>query len=158
MTNEKVKDFTFRVAGANKTEMIVILYDIAVTYAKDAIAAIEHNDRPLFREEVGKIRNTIKELMNSVNTSTDLGVTLLRLYIFCSGELTKGFIDYDKDAIYHVMSIIMKLRESYAEISKKDTSGPVMSNTEKVYAGFTYNKNCVPEPATDLSQNRGMLV
>ena len=56
------------------------------------------------------------------------------------------------------MSIIMKLRESYAELSKKDTSGPVMSNTEKVYAGFTYNRNCVTEPATDLSQNRGMLV
>lgn len=158
MTREKIQDFTLRVSNANKTEMIVILYDIAKTYIKDALEALDNDAKASFRVEVNRVRDTIGELICSVNTSTELGLNLLRLYIFCNGELTKAFMDYDKSPLYHVLSIINKLSEAYEELSKKDTSGPIMEHAEAVYQGFTYNRSLKQENVSGADANRGFLV
>lgn len=157
MTKETIQNFTYRITQANKTQMIVILYDIAITYIKDAVSDIEKADFAGFRNEVDHIRNTIRELMNSVDTSIEIGHNLLKLYIFCSGELTKAYLDYDKSALLHVMSILSKLKEAYAQISEQDKSAPVMQHTESIYNGFTYNKNLKNETLVGKDLNRGIL-
>lgn len=157
MTREKIREFTLRVSGANKTEMIVILYDIALTYAEDALKVRETGDRKAFRTEIGRIRNTVRELMDSVNTSADMGMNLLKLYIFCNEELTRAFLDCDAEPVCHVVSILTKLREAYEEVSRRDDSGPIMENTEKVYSGLTYNRNSMSEDVSGRDYNRGYL-
>ena len=77
MTKEQIQAFTLRVSSANKTEMIVILYDIAITYLNDSVSAKESDDKSLFRAELNRTKSTVQELMNSVDTSTELGQTLL---------------------------------------------------------------------------------
>lgn len=158
MTKDKIQDFTYRVTQANKTEMIVVLYDIGETYIQDAISDIEKADYRGCRTEIERTRDTIRELINSVDTSKEIGQNLLKLYIFCSGQLTKAFVDYDKNALYQVLSIIKRLREAYNKVSKIDTTGPVMQNTEKVYTGFSYNKNLRSENLSEGNFNRGFLV
>ncbi len=61
------------------------------------------------------------------------------------------------DPLYHVMSTIVKLKEAYVEVSRMDTSEPVMSNTERVYAGMTYNRNMMSENLSRAEGNRGIL-
>ncbi len=158
MTKECIQDFTQRVAAANKTEMVVVLYDIGIVYIKDAIACIEGADFKGARIEIGRIRDTLKELMDSLDTSTEIGHNLLKLYIFCSGELTKAFLDYDKGCLYHVESILSKLRDAYREVAKRDTSGPVMEHTETVYNGFTYGRNSQVNNVSNKELNRGILI
>ncbi len=158
MTGDKIKDFTLRVTRANKTEMIVILYDIATVYINDAIAALDESNLPKFREELNHVRATVNELMNSLNTSTELGRNLLHLYLYANGELTHAYLDYAKDPLYHVLGIFNKLNEAYRELAKRDTSGSVMENAEKVYTGFTYNKNSMAEDLTAADSSRGYLV
>lgn len=158
MNSEKKKDFTNRITLANKTEMIVVLYDILLEYLSDAKDCLERNEKRAFRIEIGRARNTLKELMDSLDTSMEIGQNLLKLYIFCSGELTKAFLDYDEGLIYHVMSIIKKLRDAYYEVSKKDTTAPIMEHAEVVYTGFTYNKNSMVNNVCDRESNRGFLV
>ncbi|MCR5279970.1 MAG: flagellar protein FliS [Lachnospiraceae bacterium] len=155
MTREKIQEFTLRVSGANKTEMIVILYDIALTYAEDAKAALERSDTAAFRVEIGRIRNTLRELMDSVNTSADMGMNILKLYIFCNGELTRAYMDCDMDPVFHVVSILTKLREAYEVVSRQDKTGPVMENTEKVYSGLTYNRSLRSDDVSGSDVNRG---
>ncbi|MCR5309941.1 MAG: flagellar protein FliS [Lachnospiraceae bacterium] len=157
MNKDMIREFTMRVSSANKTEMVVILYDIAITYIGDAKKALAKGDKPTFRLEVGHIRNTVKELMDSVNTSTDIGLNLMRLYVFCNGELTRAFLDYSEEPLNHVYNTLSKLREGYAEVSRQDTSGPVMVNTERVYSGLTYNKKRLNEYMSSSEGNRGIL-
>ncbi|MBQ3890229.1 MAG: flagellar protein FliS [Lachnospiraceae bacterium] len=157
MTKETIQNFTYRITQANKTQMIVILYDIAITYIKDAVSDIEKADFSGFRTEVNRIRDTIRELMNSVDTSIEIGHNLLRLYIFCSSELTKAYLDYDKGALYHVMSILSKLKDAYSQVSELDKSEPVMQHTESIYNGFTYNKSLKNETFVSKDVNRGFL-
>ena len=41
MKKEKKQEFTLRITRANKTQMVVILYDMVLTYLEDAIEAFE---------------------------------------------------------------------------------------------------------------------
>lgn len=41
------------------------------------------------------------------------------------------------------------MKESFEEIAKQDTSGPVMENSQQVYAGLTYGKGSLNEVAID---------
>jgi hypothetical protein len=38
-----------------------------------------------------------------------------------------------------------------------DTSEPVMFNTERIYAGMTYNRNMMSENLSGTEANRGIL-
>ncbi len=157
MTKEQIQAFTLRVSSANKTEMIVILYDIAITYLNDSVSALENDNKSLFRAELNRTKSTVQELMNSVDTSTELGATLLKLYVYCNRELTEAFINYDEAPARHVIKIFGELKEAYKVASSRDKSAAVMTNTETVYNGLTYNKNLMNEILTDRASNRGFL-
>lgn len=157
MTKEQIQAFTLRVSSANKTEMIVILYDIAITYLKDSVSALENDNKTLFRAELNRTKSTIQELINSLDTSVELGATLLKLYVYCNRELTKAFINYDEAPARQVIKIFGELREAYEVASSRDKSAPVMTNTETVYNGLTYNRNLLNEISIDTASNRGYL-
>lgn len=157
MTKETIQSFTYRITTANKTEMIAILYDIGRAYVKDAVECLNAGDKAGFRTNVNCVRNTVKELMASVNTSEDLGRTFLSLYIFCNKQLTKAFLDYDTEALTVVDDMFKELGEVYHRISGLDRSKPVMDNAETVYSGLTYNRSLSPESMTSGSSNRGFL-
>ena len=110
-----------------------------------------------FRTNVNCVRNTVKELMASVNTSDDLGRTFMSLYIFCNKQLTKAFLDFDPEALQVVDDMFKEFGEVYHQISGLDSSKPVMNNTETVYSGLTYNRSLSPENMTSGSSNRGFL-
>lgn len=157
MTKEKIQDFTIRVTTANKTEMIVILYDIAITYLQDAIDALSEGNNSEYRKELGRARNTLRELQNSVDTSIDLGMTLLKIYVYANKELTKAYMDYDEARIFHVMAMFIGLRDAYMEAGKVDKSGPVMDNVETICSGYTYNRYLMKETVSTAEYNRGLL-
>lgn len=157
MTKEKIQDFTLRVTNANKTEMIAILYDIAVTYMQDAILSLEKDDFGAFSQEIGRAKNTIRELMNSTDTSEKLGLILLKLYVYANKELTKALINKKSEPILEVIHIFTELKEAYEYAATKDCSGPVMEHTETVYSGLTYNRYMKNESVTKGSSKRGFL-
>ena len=45
--------------------------------------------------------------------------------------------------------VISSLKDSFEEVSKQDTSGPVIENGQQVYAGLTYGKGSLNEVAID---------
>lgn len=158
MEKEKIQDFTVRITNANKTGMITILYEIGITYIDDALKSLEYGDKVGFRREIPRIRATLQELQNSLNTGTEAGKVLLKLYVFLSREISQSFMDYSAEPLLHVRKTFEKLAASYREAEKKDMTGPVMEHTEPVYAGFTYNRNSLSEDFTGRELNRGFLV
>ncbi|MDE5679325.1 MAG: hypothetical protein K2I01_02680, partial [Lachnospiraceae bacterium] len=77
------------------------------------------------------------------------------LYLYCNRELTKADARKEKEPLMHIRSVISKLLEAYRELAGQDTSGPVMQNSQTVYAGLTYGKNSLAENLTDQGTNRG---
>ena len=155
MTKECKQQFTLRITQANKTEMIVILYEMILTYMSDAEEELEKGDIVAYREALRKTRGCFGELLASLNLEYDLAARLLSLYLYCNRELIKADIRKESEPLTHVRSVIEKLLAAYRELAAQDTSGPVMQNSQTVYTGLTYGKNKLSEDMTEESANRG---
>lgn len=157
MTQEMKKEFTLRISQANKTELVLIIYEILLGYLQDAKAAIEEKDATQKRASIGKIRGCINELIGSLHFEYEPAGELLELYVYCSKELVQASLHDSIESLLHVESIITKLKDAYESIKGEDKSGPLMGNTQTVYAGLTYGRNTLNENVTSPSGNRGFL-
>lgn len=155
MTKECRQQFTLRITQANKTEMIVILYEMILTYLQDAEEELEAKEIADFRESLRKVRGCLGELIASLNLEYELAARLLSLYLYCNREVIKADARKEKAPLAHIKEVIEKLREAYAELAKQDPTGPVMQNSQTVYAGLTYGKNSLSENMADQGTNRG---
>lgn len=155
MTRELKQQYTLRISQANKTQMIVILYEMLLLYIEEARIAHEQSDKAGFKEGIRKARGCVKELMQSLHFEYEPARNLLQLYLFVSQELTRADIHNRTEELDHIKLVIEKLHGAYEEISRQDTSGPVMANTQTVYAGLTYGKNTLTENLADQGSSRG---
>ena len=157
MTNEKKQEFTLRITSANKTELVEILYEMLLVYIDDANDAIVKKDLNETHDAIRKARGVLRELMESSVVTDELAGNFLSLYAYVNKELLLAEIRKDVSIFSDIKKIIEPLRDVYVEISKKDSSEPIMENTQKVVAGMTYSRNDVNESLDDQS-NRGFYV
>lgn len=158
MTKEQKQQFTLRITQANKTELIVILYDMLLAYIDDAKKAHAEQNRVAFHDAIRKIRGCNQELIASLNLEYEPAMNLLSLYIYVNRELVHADVRSDTEALEHVAMVISGLKEAYEIIASKDKSGAVMQNTQTIYAGLTYGKGDLTENMADQGMNRGFLV
>ena len=158
MTKELKQEFTLRITQANKTQLITILYEMVLLYLEEAEQSLAKDDKPAFKQAIRKIRDCMNELILSLHLEYELAQNLLQLYRYINSELVQANMHYEKENLHHIESIIKKLHGAYKQIETQDTSGPVMENTQTVYAGLTYGRNTLSENITDTALNRGFCV
>lgn len=158
MTKEQKQEYTLRITQANKTGLVVILYEMTITYLEEACQAYDEGDGSGFREGIKKARGCIKELMSSLHFEYNPARNLLQLYIFANQQLTKASVQNSKKELDHVKGMMEKLHKAYEEIAEADKSDPVMANTQTVYAGLTYGKNSLMENLANQGGERGFRV
>ena len=158
MTKELKQEFTLRITQANKTQLITILYEMALYYVDDAKEAIAAGDRTELKNAVRRIQGCMCELMDSLHMEYELAQNLLQLYLYINREVAKAALHNDAENLEHVRPILEKLASAYRQIESQDVTGPVMGNTQTVYAGLTYGKDTLTESAADPAANRGFCV
>lgn len=157
MTREEKQQFTLRITQANETQLVVILYEILLQYLQEAIDLPKKQERTAFSQAVRKCRGCLKELMHSLHPEYDPAPALLQLYLFCFRNLAKSEFHKDKQPLLEIQRVILPLKEAYDKIAVQNTNGPVMQNSQAVYAGLTYGRNTLTENMTDQGSNRGMF-
>lgn len=155
MTREKKQELTLRITQANKTELIEILYEMILVYVDDAQRAHADGNRTEYRDAIRKTRGCFNELLASLNFEYELATNFLQLYMYCNRELALADVKNDTEYLTHICRVVGKLQETYVELAKMDTSGPVMQNSQTVYAGLTYGRNDLTENMADQGVNRG---
>lgn len=158
MTKELKQEYTLRITQANKTQLVTILYEMILLYLDEAKAALEADEKAEFRNAIRKIRGCMNELTESLNLEYEIAHNLLKLYLFINKELVQASLHYDIENLMHVEAVIKPLKDAYSKIEMQDVSGPVMANTQTVYAGLTYGRNTLTENITDPAGNRGFFV
>ena len=157
MTEETIKKYTLRIADANPTEIIAIVYEMAEVYLDDAIFAHKNGDADVFSESIKKASRCINDLIDSLDLQYEISKSLLSIYMFINKELSMAVIKNDALPVTRIQAMITKLKVSFEELSKQDNSGAVMGNTQEVYAGLTYGKGTLNE-STNIQSNRGFTV
>ena len=158
MDNEKKQAYTRRITQANSTEMVVILYDMTLDYVEEAQESLKNGeDDSTFIDAVSKIQGCISELIESLHMEYEPAGDLRRLYDFCIRRIAVSQAKRDGSILDEVVRVIKPLREAYSKITDKNTGGPVMGNSQTVYAGLTYGKDELIE-SLSTNANRGFLV
>lgn len=157
MTKEQLKGYSLKISQANKTELVVITYDVAMIYLKDAIELYNKGEIVEYRAAVKKAKAMINELTSSLDMHYSVARQLFQIYSFINKFLMKAIIRDDITDMDRIIGVIKNLRDAYNTISKDDTSGPVMENTQQVYAGLTYSKSSLNESMYSEA-NRGFTV
>ena len=140
MKAESVKIFTRRITSANKSEIIVIIYDIIEENLALAKEALAEGDRETYRNEIKQAISFVKELLVSLDMNYEVSKNLASLYIYVSRCLNFALVSGKKEEIEAAEKVLRKLGESFREVAKTDESKPVMENTQRVYAGITYGR------------------
>ena len=158
MKKEKKQEFTLRISKANKTQLVVILYDMVLEYLKDSLESLEKEDYKEFKWNIERAKDCIDELLNSLHLEYEIAGILRGLYFFYKRELSTAAITGNKEKVLPVMEMIQELKESYEKVSMEDTSAPIMENTQTIYAGLTYGKDSLNVSLSDQGTNRGICI
>ena len=157
MKAESVKNYTRRVTSANKSELIVIIYDIIEENLTLAEEALNKGDKETFKNELKQAVSFVKELLVSLDMSYEVSKNLASLYIYVTRCLNFALVSGKKEEIEAARKVLRKLGDSFREVAKTDKSESVMENTQQVYAGITYGKGLSLDETlvNPAYQNRG---
>lgn len=154
MKQEKLNNYSVRITQANKTQLIVITYEIIEDSIASAKEAYEEEDFVIYKKELKRTQKLINELTGSLDFRYGLSRELLELYRFCGKCIIDAMYRNEKERLDTVQSIVSHLKTAFAEIAESDTSGSVMKNTQTVYAGLTYGKHSLNEVFIDGNEAR----
>jgi len=157
MVDELKQQFTLRITQANQTELVVILYEMLLEYMKEAKSACEEKEWNEYHRALNRGKSCVSELIQTLDFTYELSYQLRQLYLYVNQELIKADVRRTTESFQGIEVVIGGLRESFQELSQKDTSGPVMKNTQSVYVGLTYGKTQLQESMRG-SDNRGYRI
>lgn len=157
MTGEKKREYTLRIAQANKSQMVVIIYEMLKDYIEDARECLGEADAEGFHESIRRCTGCVRELTSSINMESDVSTNLMSLYIYCMRELSMADLHHSAEELYHVEIVINKLYAVSKQVAEADDSPAIMKNTPLVYAGLTYGKESLVVNLNN-NMNRGYTV
>ena len=157
MENSLKQEFTRRLSQCNSGEMIVIMYDIVFAYMDEAKEAHEKNSYEEYKNAVRKSQSAIDTLIGALNFKYEIAKELHKLYVYSKNCLAKAIYQNRIEGIEEAEKILKRLYASFCEVAKSDTSGPLMRNTQQVYAGMTYGRTTLNENCYEDS-HRGFFV
>lgn len=156
MEKERLQEFAARVSQANRSELVVVIYEATLASIEEGKKYLLTGDMEKARREIARARGMITELMSSLDLQYEISHYLRQLYIFAYHELCHGIAHRDPELFDHATDIFEKLLPSFQEVAKQDDSGPVMENVQTIYAGLTYGRGSLNETiGVGIDTNRG---
>lgn len=155
MKKEQLQEFTARVTQANRSQLVVTIYDIILTSMKEGRSAYEAGEEGEGRHDLERAQALVMELVKALDFQYDIANELLPLYLFVNRQILHALARSRMELLDGVDKVVENLRDAFDEVSKTDTSGPVMVNTQKVYAGLTYGRGSDLTETYQQQSNRG---
>lgn len=155
MDAQTIQDYTLRITRANRTELIVILYEIALDNLLEAKEHLHQGNEVEYKKRLQHVCKCVNELIVSLDFSYQISYELMRLYRYVNECILTALTVKDITFLDQATRTLEGLKIAFEQVAAKDQTGPVMQNTEKVYAGLTYSKNTLNEALLHTSINRG---
>ncbi len=102
---------------ASREQILLMLYDGAIRFCKQAKSAVENNDMAEKGRYIGKALAIISEFSNSLDHEIggELAGNLDALYNYMVSELTKANVENETGPIDTVCTMLCELRATWAE-------------------------------------------
>lgn len=155
--NDK-KAYGARIAQANRSELVVILFELMLDSIGTAQNSFASGDLEEADRELKRAQGFLQEMRGSLDFKYEISASLASLYRYVNEQLVSSIVRRKDVNLDSCQRVLRGLMTSFQEVAKQDTSGPVMENSQQVFAGLTYGKASLNEIAVDVSGNRGYRV
>ena len=81
MKSDSIKTYSYRVSQASKSDLIVILYDIAMESVQDAQAAYREKNDDEYHASLKRAKRVVDELESSLDMQYDISKELFKIYV-----------------------------------------------------------------------------
>lgn len=154
MKQDKIKNYTARVAQANRSELVVISYEIILDSIEEAKALYTQNDVDGYTAELKRVQKVFNELMGSLDYRYEVSRHLMSLYMFANQQIVNASFGKEPVLLNRVIPIVEKLKSAFIQVAKEDASNAVMMNSQKLYAGLTYGKHALDEVLVNVNESK----
>lgn len=158
MKKDKISYFTRRITQSNRSELIVVMYDMILEYIEGAEECYNTSNVNGFIEETKKARECVGRLMSALDTNYPISVELMQIYVYINKLFITSVIKKKPQDFDAINRMIRNLSEAFIEVAKQDRSAPMMGNAQQVYAGLTYGKGTLTESFSNQDSSRGFRV
>lgn len=106
------------VLTASPEQLVVMLYDGASRFLRQAQAALGEQSWALAGEKISRGEAIIDELQATLNMDAgELSDRLQAIYVFCKRCLIEARLQRDPDKIGHVVRLLAELREAWVTLA-----------------------------------------
>lgn len=106
-----------QVATASQGTLILMLFDGAIKFAKQAVRCIEQSDFADANEKLLRSQDIMSELMSSLDMDVgEISDNLYQLYSFIVQLLIKANVDKDTKVINQAVDLLRELRDMWREV------------------------------------------
>ena len=161
MTQEQRSAFSYRISQASKTQLVEIMIEIMECNVIDGMQAYEQGEREAFRQNMKQAKRACDALCKSLDLNVAIAADIYVIYAYIGRQLSQAIFKKTITDMEVVMKVIQILKKTFQTLSGEDTTGPVMQNAQKVYAGLTYSNGKLNELAYDIhsgNASRGYTV
>ncbi|HEY8417199.1 MAG TPA: flagellar export chaperone FliS [Limnochordales bacterium] len=110
---------TTQVQTANPVRLVVMLYDGAIRFVQQGIAAIEKGDVQEAHRSLMRAQDIVAELSRALDPRAgELAANLEQLYDYMHRRLVEGNMRKDVAPLQEVMGLLSELREAWDKISR----------------------------------------
>ncbi len=125
-----------QIATASREQILLMLYDGAIRFCKQAKKGLEDGDIAIKGRYIGKVMAILAELSNSLDHEIggDIASNLDALYAYMQKELSKANVKNDAGPIDTVCTMLCELRATWAEAIE-------INNVDNATDGTTYTQS-----------------
>ncbi len=148
MTEEQMNVYKMRISQAGIAEMTTIMFEMEIQWMEEAVAAYGESNLEEFVRCTDKAQLVQVELMNVMNRSNDVAEDVYSVFAYMNKQLIRSKIKRQPLEFDRMLAMLHKYHTSFAALIPTDQGGPVMQQSEKVYAGLTYGAGGLVESST----------
>ncbi len=148
MTKEQMDSFKLRITQAGIGELTVIMLEMEMQWIKDALQAYEDGKEELFLDCVEKAQVVQQHLMDVLNMDNAVARDVFSVFVFINKQLITAKIKKQPLDLERCFRMLKKFHASFCKVAETDTEGPIMADSEKVFAGLTYGSTGLVENST----------
>lgn len=145
MEKEKLQVYTARITQANKSELVVITYELILDSMRQAKEAFLQNDIQTYENELKRVQKLMNELMGGLNYQYIISYDLIQLYLYVNKRVITALMKRKPDTLDSAQKVMERLLIGFEGVAKEDHSSSLMENSQQLYAGLTYGKGTLNE-------------
>lgn len=153
---DAIKDWTLRISQADHKELLLITFEL-LQYEMVELKETLSKDED-YKAQHQRVVKVLNYLIDTLDMEQPVSYELVTLYTYIHKLMVQVVIKKDLALMDRALGLVETIYKGFEKASEKELEGTkLMGNTQKVYAGLTYNQNNALNETMLQDQNRGFM-